>query len=57
MQKAELLARTNMGILTRAAIIIFPDLNHVPSAFVTMAIRSGAKHLFANFSRYVVPTI
>lgn len=53
MQKAELLARTNMGILMRAAIIIFLDLNRVPSVCVTMAIRNGAKRLFANFLRYI----
>lgn len=57
MQKVELLAKINMDTLTKAAIIIFLDLNHVPSVFVIMAIQSGVKHSFVNFSRYVMSTL
>jgi len=57
MQKAESLAKINMGTLTKAAIIIFLDQNHVLSVFVTMAIQSGVKHLFANFLRYITSIV
>lgn len=53
MQKVELPVKINTDAFTKVAFITSLDLNHVPFVFVITAIQSGAKHLFANFSRCI----